>query len=102
MYAKTSAIEPIMPPISDTLRANAERVIEEASMLRLPVETEVVFHDLLQQMNCYYSSSIEGVNIKPIDIQHALKGGCDEIPANGGFNNWRWGMLNPNGHWVSW
>lgn len=73
MFAKSFAIEPVMPPLSDAFRAKAERVVIEASTLRLPAETEVAFRCLLQQMNCYYSNLIEGVNTHPVDIDRALR-----------------------------
>lgn len=82
MFAKASAIEPVMPPLSDALRSKAERVVIEASALRLPAETEVAFRALLKQMNCYYSNLIEGVNTHPADIDRAMKQDYSDDQAN--------------------
>lgn len=72
--ATTSVIEPVMPQLSDALRAKSERVAIEAAGLQLPVPTADAFRDLLKQMNCYYSNLIEGVHTHPIDIKRALNG----------------------------
>lgn len=80
MFAKTFAIEPVLPPLSNPLRAKAERVVVEAATLCLPPATEVAFYDLLRQMNCYYSNLIEGVNTHPLDIQRAVVGDYSSEP----------------------
>lgn len=80
MIAKTSAIQPLLPPLTDALRAQAEQVVVEASTLRLPPETEVAFRSLLQQMGCYYSNLIEGVHTHPLDIRRAMQGEFSQEP----------------------
>lgn len=74
-YTSPTAMEPLLPPLSEELEHLCLELIRQSSKLGAMIHplTRARVQQLTREMNCYYSNLIEGHKTKPLDIQKALK-----------------------------